>query len=121
MMRLKYSATYCATKLFNDTFSRALVWENGDKVDFLSLKPGLVTTEMARNTTSMMHVSKNSCARGALRSLGRYEVYAGSWWHELQNFGTELAEERVRDFMIGMTWGKIGEKYKEIDKKKEKK
>lgn len=118
MMRLKYSVSYCATKLFNDFLSRALSQEHRDKIDFLSLKPGLVTTEMARNTKSFLHVNKNQCAIGALKSLGKYVVYAGSWWHELQNFATELLSESVRDFLIGHTWGKIGDKYREIDSKK---
>jgi hypothetical protein len=45
---------------------------------------------MTKNTKSLVHVNKNQCAKGALKSLGRYEVYAGSWWQELQSFGIEL-------------------------------
>lgn len=44
MFRLKYSSNYCSTKLFSDTLSLALEHEYGDKIDFLSLRPGLVTT-----------------------------------------------------------------------------
>jgi hypothetical protein len=45
---------------------------------------------MARNIQSFLHVNKNQCAYGALRSLGKYSIYGGSWWHELQNFVTLL-------------------------------
>lgn len=63
---------------------------------------------MARNTTSPIHVNKNQCASGALKSLGRYSQYAGSWWHEVQIFLTMLLSETTRDFIMGDTWGKVG-------------
>lgn len=80
-MRLAKSVNYCSTKLFDDFLSRSLEYEYGNKVDFLSVRPALVTTSMARNLNSFLHVSKNQCAKGALNSLGRYSQYSGSWWH----------------------------------------
>lgn len=44
LMRLEDSANYCSTKLFDDILSRSLEYEYSSKVDFLSLRPGIVTT-----------------------------------------------------------------------------
>lgn len=76
---------------------------------------------MLKNTHSFLHVGKNTCARGSLRSLGRYEVYAGSWWHELQIFVTEMVPERVRDGLVSGGWGKMGEILREREEKMGKK
>jgi hypothetical protein len=89
-----------------------------DKFDILSVKPGLVTTAMARNLTSFVHSSKNSTAKGALNALGRYSTFAGSKWHELQDIIVNLVPEIVRDKIMGeMIWGSMGEAYKQIDLK----
>lgn len=44
LMRLKNSVNYCSSKLFDDIFSRSLEYEYGSKIDFLSVRPGIVTT-----------------------------------------------------------------------------
>lgn len=118
LMRLEGSANYCSTKLFDDVLSRSLEYEYGHKVDFLSLRPGIVTTEMSRNTTTVLTVNRKQCTKGALNNLGRLSYSAGSLWHELQSIGTVLVSESVRDYFIGKSWKKIGETYKIIDMNK---
>ena len=78
---LKGSAHYCSTKEFDDTLSRALQYEYRHKIDFISVRPALVTTPLTRGTTSFLHVNKNQCASGSLRSLGHVNWTSGHWWH----------------------------------------
>lgn len=115
-LRLSRSANYCSTKLFDHAFAKSLHYEWQHKLDILSVKPGLVTTAMARNLTSFVHSSKNSTAKGALRALGRYNTYAGSKWHELQDIIVSFIPEIVRDKIMGeVIWGNMGQTYKQID------
>lgn len=72
--------------MFDDFLSRALGYEYQGKIDFLSVRPGLVTTSMTRNTESAMHVSKDQCVKGALKAVGKREFTYGHWWHEIHGY-----------------------------------
>ena len=89
---LKGSAHYCSTKCYDDILSRSLEYEYAHKIDFLSVRPALVTTPLTRGTQSFLHVNKNQCAAGSLRSLGHLSWTSGHWWHELQALPMELLE-----------------------------
>jgi len=41
-----FISVYSATKAFNDAFSRSLDIEYSDKIDILSVKPGMVNTSL---------------------------------------------------------------------------
>lgn len=80
---IKGSSHYSATKSFDDFFTRTIAYEYL-KIDFLSVRPYLVTTTLARNLKSFLHVSPQKCAAGSLNDLGRYPVSYGDWFHRIQ-------------------------------------
>jgi hypothetical protein len=55
-----------------------------EPIDFLSVKPYLVTSSMTMGQKSWLHVRCDQCAKGALRDLGKYSVSFGSYSHHLQ-------------------------------------
>jgi short-subunit dehydrogenase len=83
-------APYCATKAFNDFFSRALALEFGHALDVLSLRPGYVVSNMSKLTQKGGFVlDRYECASGCLEKLGhvketygdpRHAVYARSFF-----------------------------------------
>lgn len=87
---LLYLSPYSATKAFNDFFSRSMALEFGEKVDFLSLRPGYVTSNMSKLTEAGGFVlDRYECARGCLDKLGyvtetygdpRHAVYARTFF-----------------------------------------
>jgi 17beta-estradiol 17-dehydrogenase / very-long-chain 3-oxoacyl-CoA reductase len=87
---LLYLAPYCATKAFNDFFSRALALEFGHTLDVLSLRPGYVVSNMSKLTQKGGFVlDRYECASGCLEKLGhvketygdpRHAVYARSFF-----------------------------------------
>lgn len=58
---IKGTSHYCATKAFDDFFTRTVAYEY-PKIDFLSVRPYLVTTTLARNTKSILHTTPQKCA-----------------------------------------------------------
>lgn len=90
MRPLLYLSPYCATKAFNDFFSRSLHLEFGDKVDIISLRPGYVVSNMSKlNKTGGFVIDRYDCAKGCLDKLGyvtetygdrRHAVYARSFF-----------------------------------------
>jgi 17beta-estradiol 17-dehydrogenase / very-long-chain 3-oxoacyl-CoA reductase len=68
---LLYLSPYCATKAFNDFFSRALQLEVGHKIDVLSLRAGYVVSNMSQLKESGGFVlDRYECARGCIEKLG---------------------------------------------------
>ncbi len=53
-------------------------------MDFLSVRPYLVTSSMTRDQKSFLHISSNQCATGVLKDLGKYSVSYGHYFHRLQ-------------------------------------
>lgn len=99
---LPICAAYCAGKHFDDFFSKSLDYEYKE-VDFLSVRPALVTTPLTRNTSSLIHVNKNSCVRGSLRSLGHRRATYGHLWHEIQGIVAEFVPKKVTNIVMGTT------------------
>lgn len=63
-------ANYIGGKTFDDFMSRSLAYEYRNKVDFLSVRPFLVSTPMTRNLNTILFISPNSCAKACLGELG---------------------------------------------------
>lgn len=77
----KNTANYSSTKLFDDFLSRSIRNEHKDKIDFLSLRPALVTSLMTRKTDSFLHASPKQCVQGALKRVGKRNHCYGHWSH----------------------------------------
>ncbi|CAD8162821.1 unnamed protein product [Paramecium pentaurelia] len=93
-----YYQVYCATKAFNDYFTRSLEIEV-DNVDFLSLRPGYVQTAMVKNQSDLLTVSTKQCVTSALSQLGYKEATAGHLIHRIQTFIFSLAEGKLMDII----------------------
>ena len=59
-----------------------------------------------------MHVNKNQCARGALKSAGKRSITYGSWWHELQAFISMSLSAEARNIVVSSSQHKMGKLYK---------
>ena len=79
---------YSATKYYNRSFTSAICTKaDTDKIDFLSLKPGFVTTPLTFNRPNdWITCNTAECVNGALRALGHKQETYGSNKHVL--FGT---------------------------------
>lgn len=64
------SANYIGGKTFDDFMSRSLAYEYGKNIDFLAVRPFLVSTPMTRNMSNIMLISPRSCAKASLGELG---------------------------------------------------
>jgi len=78
-----YVCMYSASKAFNDFLSRTLSIEYRNRIDFLSLRPGYVTSQMTYRKTGFDTISPEECAEGCLRDLGRKDWTFGHWKHEI--------------------------------------
>jgi short-subunit dehydrogenase len=64
---LLYLSPYSATKAFNDFFSRALNLEFNNKIDFISLRPGYVVSNMSKiYQKGGFVIDRYECARGCI-------------------------------------------------------
>lgn len=82
---LSYQSHYCATKSFDDMLARSIQVEyRNTPIDFLCVRPYLVTSTMTRNQTSIFHVTTDKCAEGAIKDLGRYNISYGHFNHRVQ-------------------------------------
>lgn len=80
---MPFIGTYGATKAFDDHFSRSLQIEYPN-IDFISLRPGYVSTALTMNKeVGMDTISAEDCAEGTLRELGRYERTSAHIKHEI--------------------------------------
>jgi 17beta-estradiol 17-dehydrogenase / very-long-chain 3-oxoacyl-CoA reductase len=88
LMPLPKLSVYAATKVFNNYMTRTLAEELKDEnIDFLSLKPAFVESNMSKKKADGYYViTPQQCVTGALRDLG-YEIETfGYWTHKLQGF-----------------------------------
>ena len=113
---LEYSANYCSTKIYDDMFTQTVAIEyRNEPVDFLSVRPFLVTTTMTRGQNTLLHVTANHCAQGSLRDLGRYTVSYGHWWHRIQGAFTEELNGKLINFIMCQANKVLYLTYKAID------
>ena len=77
-------AVYSATKAFNDFLSRALQVEFSGKIDFLSVRPFGVSTNLAKMKTSFTIISPRNCAESTLNQLVYENVIFGYYSHDIQ-------------------------------------
>lgn len=78
---IPYFSAYGATKIFNDYLAKALSEEHKN-IDFLSVKPNFVNTEINHHYKALESLSPEECVRGALADLGKNVESCGSWKHE---------------------------------------
>jgi len=113
---LEYASNYCATKAFDDLLTSSVAVEyRREPVDFLSVRPYLVTSAMTRGQTSILHVTPNQCVKGALNDLGRYKVSFGHFWHRVQGVFVEELNGKIVNFITSKINKSLALKYKEID------
>ena len=80
---MPYFPIYCATKVFNDYFSRSLAGEHPN-IDITCLRPAFVsTTVVSRLERNRSMISVDECVKGFLNKLGRETGTSGHWKHEL--------------------------------------
>jgi 17beta-estradiol 17-dehydrogenase / very-long-chain 3-oxoacyl-CoA reductase len=76
-----YESIYAASKVFNDYISRACSYEYPN-VDFLSIKPGLISTRMIGNRPlDYQTISPEEFVSSTLRRLGRENHSSGHYKH----------------------------------------
>ena len=78
-----------------------MAYEYAGKIDFLSLKPGFVSTPM----TGHKEVDLNTCSvqefvSAGLRNLGNTSHDEGHWKHQLNTFYYSLMPEGYRTFKL---------------------
>lgn len=76
---------YAATKYFNKALNIShSMAADGDKVDFLALKPGFVSTNLTDNRKAdIITVDTTKCVLGTLKALGNRKVTFGATAHIL--------------------------------------
>lgn len=113
-----YTAVYCATKAFNDFFSRALSLEfYCSRVDILSVRPFYVGTAMNAYKQGSDSITPNECVKGILSKVGWDIDTYGGLNHSLQGFGTELFTSLpycIQQF----GWKTVGKDMTVVDKKR---
>ena len=114
-IRMEGGAGYCSSKLYDDFFSRALVYEYGYKIDFLSVKPYLVSTPLTRNITGALYISKTDCVKGSFQALGNTEATFGDWRHSIQGEISMTLSEWVRDKSAKGIWKWMNKSFAAID------
>ena len=77
---------YGATKAFNDILARSLFMELDQKIDFLSVKPNYVSTNMTKMKVGGTVIRPIDVAEGALRDAGWQSATAGNWKHDVLEF-----------------------------------
>jgi len=77
---------YGATKVFMEYLAHSLIEEYGDRIDFLSIHPALVSTRLVKFVDPGFHpITPEECAAGSLKKLGRLHKTYGGWRHEIMN------------------------------------
>ena len=96
-----YVAPYSATKAFINMLGAALRKENRGLIDFMTVRPYEVSTEMTRNKgADSMTITAEQCAEGVLDELARgKEVTAGHWNHRLQDAFNLAMPDWVFDYV----------------------
>jgi len=88
LMPIPKLSVYAATKVFNNYVTRALAEElKGENIDFLSVKPAFVASNMSQKKADGYYViTPEQCVTGVLRDLGHETETFGHWTHKLQGF-----------------------------------
>lgn len=91
-----YEGVYSGTKVMNDYLSRALDYEYPN-IDFLSVKPGLITTKMS----AYKPVDYQTClpadfVKATLKYLGRENHTLGHWKHRFVGWRYSVLPEFIR-------------------------
>jgi len=107
-------ATYCSTKAFVDTMSRAIEREVRGKIDVLSVRPSEVSTDMIKTPPiGGFVISPTSLAQAVLGKVGKFTDTNGHWRHEVKSWlkhSSLLREMAVNSFL---------KKFNEVEKKTE--
>jgi len=103
---------YSATKRFNDFLSRGLA-EEYPNIDVLSLKPGLISTNMTSNKAiDIQTVTPEIVTSIGLRYLGHTETTFGHWKHKLNAFIIAIRSEKMRASYFTKRFNKFKEGFK---------
>ena len=97
-------AGYSSSKLYDDFFSRALAYENKNKIDILSFKPLLVSTPLTRNMSSLLTINKNQCVKGSLKAVGWSDETFGHLSHHIQAQICLLVPKYMLEFFGNLYW-----------------
>lgn len=84
------TAHYSATKKFIDFFSQSVGYECSDRVDFLLVRPYVVSTTMTHNVQAFYTTTVDKCAKAIVDSLGTKDYCYGPFIHNLQGVGSEF-------------------------------
>jgi len=77
---------YGGTKAFAEHFTQGLIEEYGDRVDFLTVHPGLVSTRLTKFVdVGFSTITPEECARDSVKKLGAVSFTYGGWRHEILN------------------------------------
>jgi 17beta-estradiol 17-dehydrogenase / very-long-chain 3-oxoacyl-CoA reductase len=92
-----YSNIYSASKIFGNYLTKALAYEyRDDRIDFLSVLPGLVETNLSRMKADGYHViSPQHHVIAALNDLGYENETCGYWYHKIEFFVLNLLPDFV--------------------------
>jgi short-subunit dehydrogenase len=92
---LPYDAMFCSTKAFSDFLSQCFYGEY-KKIDFISLRPFLVSTKMVFNKEKdMITLTPEECAEGCFEDLGYKSSTYGHYKHAIQGFVYDLIPDSV--------------------------
>jgi short-subunit dehydrogenase len=109
------TANYCATKAYEDLLTRSLATEYRNyHIDFMSLRPYLVTSSMTYGEKSLLHVTGEECAKGALKDLGRSLVSYGHWKHRIQGVLIEELNGKIVQWFMCLKNKQLLMRYKEL-------
>ena len=107
-----YLSVYAATKTFNSSLAKCLALEYKGNIDFMSLKPNLVSTNMSQLKPGRYIVTTKECVEGCLRDVGWEGESTGSWkhavfeWFLLTLYPTKLLVKEFLFYMKKMEEGK---------------
>ena len=96
-----YFTTYCGTKAFMDMLGASLRKENRGLVDFMTVKPFEVSTDMTGNKgADLRTITAEQCANAVLEDFTRgVHRTAGHWNHKLQSWMVETLPEWFFDLV----------------------
>jgi 17beta-estradiol 17-dehydrogenase / very-long-chain 3-oxoacyl-CoA reductase len=97
LIPMPYNSMYCATKTYNDIFSKCLSNEYSDtNVEFLSAKPLYVESPLSKmKADGIWVINARECASGIIRHLGYTRYTIGSWKHQLQAAALYFIPEKL--------------------------
>ena len=101
------NTVYAATKCFATYLSKGLGFELREKIDFLAISPGPVSTEMTKNmTVNFTTKSSEAVVRTGLRDLGRDEETCGTLGHDYFAWMKVNYYSNATMYRNTLNWGK---------------